>query len=1142
MLTRFLSLGNIMVVSSAVRRGPYWHILEASFYSDKYNPHIIAVFRSVSDRLGLSDPRKLLEVHVSQIAYSIFSAGVDFLRCPPEVLGYKDRKTCAESALQAFAPIYILMGSRDTETTIRGCRSFANHCQAAQISAADGYRDSFAVLVGYELVANVDKISAEHTALTDWAFTHVDKNWLGERSIVDQMANDIDSIVVVVLRTLGDQDCQNIGAALGGQAQREGHVFRALTLYRIEDMKMHEAHLPSYPTETVLRALKWLSGHVPDTDSASTTYHVIQQLLADIHESPLVNEQRRYMNALCLWVSCHFRHFRDPVLLHSLVHGVASLLEQIDLALAAKSVLEWALSQFAKVTEKDSRLANVLIRLCCIASEHASSKSTEIAKIGEELLHWLEGQMLQLAKFPSVKNQVTKAFPAWPREPPPELESVCQDISAHTLSSVLSDPRITSNKFTLVRRLCRLSSSGNYSQEQFSRMDIWRLKDCIPSSLQLQTADMDAFASLLLSNKGQIHSFGLNPLSGHVPKHQQIRAPRGKAPKSSAVDSSLAAERSILELLLTILDSDMPSKVHMAYRVLRTLSLENLPDSESWTAELGTILGYFRGRSRRSSTRSPAQLHLLLTSDIYVNMAHDFKAWITTFATLLCDVLADRSSFYPRLPTILRADSDFAEQVTPILVHILLTTSGEGATASENPRVILSQFFSRILKSTTSDVSSLRAIVDIVLYLRHSQPPQPDDELAYDKWLDLDFMLLSKSAILSGAYTTALLFHELALEYSTTDVSSQSGSEAENILFGIYSHIEEPDGFYGIKTQDLHHFLLKRFHHEHQWEKAFKFHGAALEARSQDGVVTEGVLHSLYSFGFDTLALSVQQNVFDTSNLEATSSNMVYHLGWRTETWDLPDQESNSGSGMALYNSLRAVSRERDPQAVDSIARKAMLDEIEHLHVLGDEDLIGIREAARNIMCLSQVNSLRNDLQECLKRGMLDPSLWPKFGEIGDDFEYVYPDRWILPSEQLSSFPALENIMATRISLLRSARQKEQRQQIGNAVTPFISGLIDIEKQCLTRISEAARESHSLQIALNSVIRAQKLERSPTAVVSQEFANVLWDQGEHKVAVQFLKDLIRPHFQDIKSETTRDHTEKASLLARLVGRKVAYDQ
>jgi serine-protein kinase ATM len=1142
MLTRILVLGNIMVVSSAVRRGAYWHILEASYHNDKYNPHILAVFRGVSARLGLSDPSKLFEIHVSQIAYSIFFAGLDFLRCPPEVLGYEHRKACAESALHAFAPIYILMGGHDSETIARGCRSFANHCQAAQISVADGYRDCFAFFVGYELVSNVDKILAESTSPVDWRFTHVDKNWLGETSIEDQMANDVDSVVVVVLRTLCDQECQNILAELGGQSQREGHVFRALTVYRTNgDMKTHDASLPSYDVGTVLRALGWLSKHIPDTDSASTTYHVIQQLLADIQESPLVNEQLRYVNALCLWVSYHFRHFRDSVLLHTLIHGVASLLEQIDLALAAKSILEWAFSQYAKVTEKDHRLANVLIRLCCVANEHTNSKSPVVAKIGEELLHWLERQMLQLAKFPSAKNQVTKAFPAWPREPPPELESVCQDISAHTLSSVLSDLRIASNKFTLVRRLCKMSFFGDYSQEQFSRMDIWRLKDCIPPPQQLQTADIHAFASLLLLNKGQIYSFGLNPLSGQLPKHQQARIPRGKASKSSPSDSSVVAQRSILELLLSMLDSDTPSKVHMAYRVLRTLPPENLPDTESWATEYGTALSYFRGRSRRSPTRSPTLLRILLASDVYVNMAQDFKAWITTFATLLCDVLADHDSFYSRLPPILQTDSDFAEQVTPILVHILLSTPIGDTTTSEIPRVILSRFLSRVLNLPTSNMSSLRAVVNIVLHLRHSQPPQPNDELAYNKWLDLDFMLLSKSAILSGAYTTALLFHELALEYSAADASSSSSAEPEDILFEIYSHIEEPDGFYGIKTQDLHHFLLKRFHHEHQWEKAFKFHGAALEARSQGGVDTEGVLHSLYSFGFDTLALSVQQNVFDASNLGVTSSNMVYHLGWRTETWDLPDQASSSGSGTALYNALRAVFRERDSQAVDTIIRKVLMDETERFRLLGDEDLVGIREVARNVMCLSQVNSLRMDLQECLKSGMLDPALWSKFVEIDGNFEYVYLRLvQVIPSKQLSSFPALENIVATRISLLRSARHKEQRQQIGTTLTPFISGLMDIEKQCLIRISEAARESHNLQIALNSVIRAQKLERSPTALVSQEFANVLWDQREHKVAIQFLKDLIRLHFPDIKSETPRDHTQKALLLARLVMYTVTY--
>ncbi|KAH9066543.1 hypothetical protein EDB87DRAFT_1718946 [Lactarius vividus] len=1123
MLTRFLTLGNIMVTNSAVRRGPYWHLLEACYHTDKYNPHIKAVFRGVSDRLGLGDAAKLFEVYIYQIAYSISWAGVDFLRCPPDVLGYKDRKTCAESALYAFAPVYILASHRDSETIARHRQSFANHCQAAQISVVDGYRDSFAYLVGYELVTTMDRITTESPSSEGFRFSFADQDWLteiGAADIVteDQMARDIDGIVVVVLRTLGDQKCQNIAAELGNQAQREGHEFKALTVYRIRgDPNTHDVNLPSFSTKTVLQALKWLSDRIPDTDSASTTYHVIQQLLADIQALPLVNEQLRYMNALCLWISCHSLHFRDPVLLHTLIHGVASLLEQIDLALAAQSILDWAFSQYARISEKDSRLADVLIRICCVANDHTDSQIPAIAKIGADLLHWLERQMLLLAKIPSLKNQIVKAYPAWPREPSAELESACRGVSAQTLSSVLSDSRITSNKFTIVRRLYTLALSGDYSQEQFSRVDFWRMKDCIPSLQQLQAADMDAFASLLLFHKGQIHSFGLNPLSGLGTKRQQTRASRSKVTKTQAVDPPIAAERSILELLLAMLESDMPSKVRMAYHVLRTFPSEGFADIESWTIEHGTELGYFRGRTRRSAVRSPTTLHALLASDVYVNMAQNFKAWISAVSTLLCDVLSNHSAFYSRLPIILQADSDFAEQVIPILVHTLLSITIDDRASNESPRTILSRFFSSVLNSAISDVSSHRTIVSIVLHLRYSQPPRSSDELAYDKWLDLDFLLLSKSAILSGAYTTALLFHELAMEYSGGDITRSSSADAENILFEIYSHIEEPDGFYGIKTQDLHHFLLKRFHHENQWEKAFKFHGAALEARSQGGVDTEGVLHSLYSFGFDTLALSVKQNVFDASDLAATSSNMVYHLGWRTETWDLPDQPSNLGSGTALYNALRAVYRERDSLAVDAIANKALSHEIDRLRVLGDEDLVGIREVTRNVMCLYQVNLWRKDLQECLKSGMLDSSLWSKFSEIDGEFD----------------FPALETIMAARISLLRSTRQKEQRQQIGTAATPFISGLMDIEKQCLTRISEAARESHNSQIALNSVIRAQKLERSPSALVSQEFANVLWGQREHKVAVQFLKDLVSLHFPDITSKTAQDHTQKSLLLARL---------
>lgn len=131
------------------------------------------------------------------------------------------------------------------------------------------------------------------------------------------------------------------------------------------------------------------------------------------------------------------------------------------------------------------------------------------------------------------------------------------------------------------------------------------------------------------------------------------------------------------------------------------------------------------------------------------------------------------------------------------------------------------------------------------------------------------------------------------------------------------------------------------------------------------------------------------------------------------------------------------------------------------------------------------------------------------------------------------SFSHLENIMATRISLLRSVRRNEERQQIGTLTTPFAQGLMDIEKGCLLRLSEAARNENQIQIALNSVIRAQRLEQSSSFPVLQEFSNVLWRQKEEQVAVRLLERLVS---QDSQTSTNATITpaKKAVLLARLV--------
>lgn len=99
-------------------------------------------------------------------------------------------------------------------------------------------------------------------------------------------------------------------------------------------------------------------------------------------------------------------------------------------------------------------------------------------------------------------------------------------------------------------------------------------------------------------------------------------------------------------------------------------------------------------------------------------------------------------------------------------------------------------------------------------------------------------------------------------------------------------------------------------------------------------------------------------------------------------------------------------------------------------------------------------------------------------------------------------------MLATRISLLRSARDREQRNQIGSMTSSYLRNLIKCETDCLLELSRAARETGHPQIAINAVVRAQKLNGHTHFDVACEFANVLWETKEPKIATEFLKNLL----------------------------------
>ena len=135
----------------------------------------------------------------------------------------------------------------------------------------------------------------------------------------------------------------------------------------------------------------------------------------------------------------------------------------------------------------------------------------------------------------------------------------------------------------------------------------------------------------------------------------------------------------------------------------------------------------------------------------------------------------------------------------------------------------------------------------------------------------------------------------------------------------------------------------------------------------------------------------------------------------------------------------------------------------------------------------------------------------------------------------LPRFTNTECMIATRISLLQAAREKDQKIQVGTALSDEAKRLLHFEKRCLLNLSEAARRDRQLQIALNSVIQLSKLDENSTFEVQKELADVLWVQNEQKSAIACLQKEIDRTKDDV--ESVGDSSAKLQLahaLAQLV--------
>ena len=959
-----------MVASSSVRRGTYWHLIETCLFSGEYSSHIEAILFSASECLDL-DPSSLFETYASQMGYSMMKSNEgDFTRIPPHLIGFEDRKQAASFTLSAFAPTYIASQFGP---------QFEAHCKLVGVSPEATYLECFGDIVG--------------TVSAYWFLHHS-----GEGANIQELEqllrqtsygayfdrdfqNNADAVALTVVRSLSDQVISSAGDIhenLKARGKANADTFVELVKYRLSDRcDLHEPNLPAFSISVVLRTLSWLLNKSHEAPMKPMTYHILHGLFAAIHQSPVVNEQLRLANALAVWISLRWEDFVDVTLLHSLVQGSTTLLTEPDLAHAAQSMLEWAFGLYQKRKIKDTAFSDIIIRICSISHEYARSRYDDLQKLGLSLMVWIDKQAILLSGA-AVHLQVLRALPTWPYLAMPDLAHIASEQSSESLASLLLDDRITYNKFRIVRCLYDHIRKGGKLKDYVPKLDFWRLKDCIPVKTELQREDIEAFASLLFLNRGDIGG-----LTGEHRPSVYDRYRHAFTHKNEPAQNPCFIRQVVTYVLSQKLNNHSSNHVFSVYQTLRRImAVLNHLETHSGPDDYNSELGYLRAFPRRAGTRPPCKLTEVLTLDSMLEFTVNFSKWVMVFSTKLSDCLAEYDIFFAQLSPILSTDADLARELLPILIHSILRTEiTDGKYTSKTYRHLLTDYLTSILISDHASVASRQSVIDTVLHLRQF-PPLKDAPLSSNRWLNLDYELLAKNAVVCGAYTTALLFLELNVDHPLQQ--SKVTTSSEELFYEIYSHIDEPDGFYGIKPADLHQFLSRRYHHEKQWEKALQFHGATLEAEPDNATSTDGLLQSISSWGFNHLVMNTLRSTSSTS-----STSLDYRLGWRTETWDLPERKEYS-SESSLYFAVRAVYQERNSSLTDAVIDKGLSCTMERLRILGSENLIEIREIVREIMCLKEVDDWRKGpIQTRLQTCQVKSDDWSKYIEIDSHFECV---------------------------------------------------------------------------------------------------------------------------------------------------------
>ena len=342
-----------------------------------------------------------------------------------------------------------------------------------------------------------------------------------------------------------------------------------------------------------------------------------------------------------------------------------------------------------------------------------------------------------------------------------------------------------------------------------------------------------------------------------------------------------------------------------------------------------------------------------------------FALWVQDLAVSICRWTKD-DPLIGQLERLFLSGDEFSAELFPYIVHLALSSEIE---KEQVVRVYLSESFNAHFSTHEADTDQKsRLLLESLLYLLTQKIHNEKTRMDRLEWLELDYLLAAEVADKCNMPTASLYLAELGAAPQTATQSSRRSSltlpeprlPSNELLLSIYSRVDDPDSFYGVKQPPSLESVLARVHHEGDGIKGLMLHSARMDASMRkcgmaDGSDRLGLVGSVGAMNLSSLTHDLLNRKGGQSTT-ATTDTML-NAARKLEQWDVSPPQMDGSAASTVYSVFRGLAGATQLESVQLEINRALGSSIQHLQDTR-LDASAVRATLSSIAVLNEVDEL----------------------------------------------------------------------------------------------------------------------------------------------------------------------------------------